>query len=212
MHCQWEPCRRVVQRKGDYLFGLKENHPSLPRDVRLYFDGAGTEDLDSFQAVEKNVGRIEKRICHKIRDISWLKEHKWPGLRSVFSIERSVAIRGHFSTQTSYYISSRDVCAEKLVELAREHWKIESMHWLLDVTFSEDDSRLLCDYANRTKIWPHLSTVKYGNSTLTDLAPSLYPFSPTVQYLLYSYRIIYKASQILLTFAFSWNIIYFITL
>ena len=150
MHCQRETCRKVIEQKGDYLFGLKENQPSLLEDVRLYFETARVEELDNFQTIEKNAGRIEKRICRKIGDISWLKEHKWPGLRSVFSIERSVEARGYSSHETSYYISSLDVCAEKLMKIAREHWKIESMHWLLDVTFSEDDSRLLCENANRT--------------------------------------------------------------
>lgn len=58
MHCQRETCRRVIQRKGDYLFGLKENQPSFLEDVRLFFEGASTEDLDSFRTVEKNAGRI----------------------------------------------------------------------------------------------------------------------------------------------------------
>ncbi len=150
MHCQRETCRKVIQRKGDYLFGLKENQPSLLEDVRLFFEGADKQAMDSFQTVEKNAGRIEKRICRKIKDISWLEEHKWPGLHSVFSIERCVEVRGHSSRETSYYISSRDDSPEQLMSLAREHWKIEAMHWLLDVTFSEDNSRLLCENANRT--------------------------------------------------------------
>ncbi|MCI8758136.1 MAG: transposase [Oscillospiraceae bacterium] len=60
------------------------------------------------------------------------------GITIHFSIERIVEVRGHCSRETSYYISSRDACAKQLMELAREHWKIESMHWILDVTFSED--------------------------------------------------------------------------
>ncbi len=79
-----------------------------------------------------------------------MKEHKWPGLRSVFSIERSMEIRGHFSGQTNYFISSRDVSARQLMGLAREHGKIESMHWLLNVIFSEDDCRFLSENTNRT--------------------------------------------------------------
>ena len=150
IHCQRTTCRRVIQRKGDYLFGLKENQMSLLEDVRLFFESAGAEELDTFQTAEKNAGRIEKRSCHKITNISWLKEHNWPGLQSVFTIERGVEVRGHFSKETSYYISSRDASAKKLMELVREHWKVESMHWLLDVTFSQDDSRLLCENANRT--------------------------------------------------------------
>ena len=151
MHCQRETCRRIIQRKGDYLFGLKENQPSLLEDVRLFFeDQSNQNEWESSQTVEKNAGRIEKRICRKIMDISWLKEHKWPGLQSVFSIERIVETRGRHSRETSYYISSRDVCAKQLMVLAREHWKIESMHWLLDVTFSEDDCRFLSDNAHKT--------------------------------------------------------------
>ncbi len=151
MHCQRETCRRIIQRKGDYLFGLKENQPSLLEDVRLFFaDQSNRNEWESSQTVEKNAGRIEKRICRKIKDISWLKEHKWPGLQSVFSIERMVETRGHLSRETSYYISSRDASAKQLMQLAREHWKIESMHWILDVTFSEDDCRFLNENAHKS--------------------------------------------------------------
>ena len=77
MHCQRETCRRVIQGKGDYLFGLKENQPSLLEDVHLFFeDQSNKNEWEICQTVEKNAGRIEKRICRKIKDISWLKEHK----------------------------------------------------------------------------------------------------------------------------------------
>ncbi len=151
MHCQRETCRRIIQRKGNYLFGLKENQPSLLEDVRLFFeDPSNQKEWESCQTVEKNAGRIEKRICRKIKDISWLKEHKWPGLQSVFSIERFVDVRESQSWDTSYYISSRETSAKELMELAREHWKIESMHWILDVTFSEDSCRFLSENAHKS--------------------------------------------------------------
>lgn len=150
MHCQRETSRRIIQRKGNYLFGLKENQPSLLEDVRLFFEDADAKEVDSFRTTEKNAGRIEKRICRKIKDISWLKAHEWPGLHAVFSIERSVEVRGQVSRETSYYISSCDDPPEQLMALAREHWKIESMHWLLDVTFSEDNCRFLSENAHRT--------------------------------------------------------------
>lgn len=63
---------------------------------------------------------------------------------------RVVETRGHHSRETSYYISSRSVCPQQLMELAREHWKIESMHWILDVTFSEDDCPFLTENAHRS--------------------------------------------------------------
>ena len=85
MHCQRETCRRIIQHKGDYLFGLKENQPSLLADVRLFFEDADNEiEWECFQTIEKHAGRIEKRVCRKGKDIFWLQEHKWPGLLSVF--------------------------------------------------------------------------------------------------------------------------------
>ena len=101
--------------------------------------------------IEKNAGRIEKRICRKARDIAWLAAHKWPGLRSVFAVERIVDVRGMLSKETSYYISSSDVSARELLGAVREHWKIESLHWLLDVTFSEDESRFRSENAHTTR-------------------------------------------------------------
>lgn len=73
-------------------------------------------------------------------------------MQSVFSIERIVEVRGRHSRETSYYISSRDAFAKQLMELAQEHWKIESMHWILDVTFSEDDCRFLSENAHKSMI------------------------------------------------------------
>ena len=76
------------------------------------FEDADDGDrFNTFQTIEKNAGRIEKRICRKARDIAWLAAHKWPGLRSVFAVERIVDVRGMLSKETSYYISSSDVSA-----------------------------------------------------------------------------------------------------
>ena len=77
MHCQRETSRRIVQKKGDYLFGLKENQPPLLADVRLFFeDNIHRDQWESCQTAEQNAGRIEKRICRKATDISWLEVHK----------------------------------------------------------------------------------------------------------------------------------------
>jgi predicted transposase YbfD/YdcC len=152
MHCQKETCRKIVEQKGAYVFGLKGNQPTLFKDVELFFGDASTKDgVQTHSMLEKNAGRIEKRICRKIVDLSWLEErHRWPGLRSVFSIQRIVDARGHHSDETCYYISSLDASPERLMGVAREHWKIESLHWLLDVTFSEDECHLLSENGHKT--------------------------------------------------------------
>jgi len=151
MHCQRETCAKIVSKQGDYVLGLKQNQPSLYEDVSLYAEKADEEELETSQTVEKNTGRIEKRICRKIKDISWLlSRHDWPGLRCAFSVERIVDKRGEVSRETSYYISSLDEEPKQLMKFAREHWKIESLHWMLDVTFSEDDRHFLSESAHKT--------------------------------------------------------------
>ena len=69
-------------------------------------------------------------------------------MRSVFAVERIVDVHGTRSKEASYYISSSDASAGELPEAVCEHWKIESMHWLPDVTFSEDESRFLSENAH----------------------------------------------------------------
>lgn len=106
MHCQRNTSQKIVSKKGQYVFGLKENQPGLLEDVRLFFtDATLRKECEIFQTVEKNAGRIEKRICHKASNVTWLQEHRWPGLNSVFAITRIVDVRGQHSEETSYYIS-----------------------------------------------------------------------------------------------------------
>lgn len=76
-------------------------------------------------------------------EISWLtkKEH-WRGLRSIIAITHEVEKKGVKSFDTLYYISSLKVKPEEFLELSRKHWRIESMHWCLDVVFNEDECLL----------------------------------------------------------------------
>jgi len=99
MHCQRATCEKIIAKKGNYVLGLKENQPSLYEDVALYYEDSGNEEeLESFKTVEKNAGRIEKRICRKMNDASWLlPRHDWPGLKTAFCVERIVNARGRES-------------------------------------------------------------------------------------------------------------------
>lgn len=147
MHCQRDTCAKIIEKKGNYVFGLKENQPNLYRDIALFFESRNTNtDLECYTTEEKNGSRYEKRICRKLSDLSWLDtKNDWEGLRTAFSITRIVK-KGDIETkEVSYYISSLDASPEKLLFLAREHWKIESMHWMLDAVFSEDSCALLTE-------------------------------------------------------------------
>lgn len=151
MHCQRETCAKIIEKHGDYVIGLKKNQQSLYDDVVYYFQNEPEEAYEKQKTNEKNARRIETRICRKIKDIQWLQErHNWPGLQSVFAIERIVEHKGKTSHEVSYYISSVDESAATLMGYAREHWKIESMHWMLDVDFKEDDRIFSSENAHKT--------------------------------------------------------------
>jgi len=152
MHCQKETCRKIVLNHGDYVFGLKGNHKLLYEDVKLFFsDKFNDNQLEICRTAEKNAGRIEERICRKITDLSWLDcRAEWYGLRSVFEVHRITESRKGRSEEKCYYISSLETSAEKLLQISREHWKIESLHWMLDVVFSEDECRILSENGHKT--------------------------------------------------------------
>jgi predicted transposase YbfD/YdcC len=148
MHCQKETCKKIINKKGDYAFGLKENQKSFYEDIELFFnDEQNRENIEIFKApIEKSHGRTELRICSKIKDISWLGNMRdWSGLKTIFSIRRICSDKYKTTDETNYYITSLSEPPEKLLKIVREHWKIESLHWMLDVLFSEDDCRLQSD-------------------------------------------------------------------
>lgn len=151
MHCQRETCAKLEKKHANYVFGLKKNQPSLYEDIEYFYQNESPDVYECCKTVEKNAGRLETRICRKIKDIGWLQSlHNWPGLKSVFAMERIVDERGRTSQEISYYISSLDESAETLMGIAREYWKIESLHWMLDVTFSEDNRHFQSENAHKT--------------------------------------------------------------
>ena len=153
MGCQKEIAQGILDRGADYLLAVKENQGRLYQDVRDLFDGA--EELgwdgvpyDYATTLNKGHGRIERRECCAISDPSCLgylsTGGDWPGLCSV--VGRRETDTG-ITVQPRYYISSLDVSAERLLEAVWAHWSIEnSLHWSLDVTFREDQSRVRKDH------------------------------------------------------------------
>ncbi len=91
-------------------------------------------------------GRIETRICEQLLiDKKWLaKEYRWSGLNSLIKITAQVHEKstGKETEETRWYISSLQLGAEQALGAVRDHWQVESMHWVLDMTFREDESRI----------------------------------------------------------------------
>jgi predicted transposase YbfD/YdcC len=153
MHCQKETCKKIIEHGGNYVFGLKGNQKTLYEDIKLFIDNPPSRDsIEIFDApTEKGHGRIEKRRCFKVSDISCVEGvNEWSGLKSVFAIERTVENKHKTTRETNYYITSLARSPAQLLKITREHWKIESFHWILDVVFSEDECRLRSEESNKT--------------------------------------------------------------
>ena len=149
IHCQKETIKQIVDKGGDYIIQIKENQKNLYKDISLLFDdnladkNSTSEYLES-ETTELNGGRIEKRKCYVLQgleSLNYLRDRlkEWENVRQIFCIKREIEKNGKKTEEKSYYLTSLMEKPEKLMKYARNHWKIESMHWILDVNFKEDD-------------------------------------------------------------------------
>ena len=138
------------------MLALKENQGQLYEDVRDLFEGAEEFDFegvphDYATTLNKEHGRIERRECWVISDLLSLEylstAQQWPNLRSVLKVVGHRDTPKGATVQPGYYISSLEAPADRMLDAVRSHWSIEnSLHWSLDVTFGEDQSRVRKDH------------------------------------------------------------------
>lgn len=152
-HCQKETVLKIIKNNGDYCICLKSNQKQLYDDIELYFKGILSGEFESEKASvsEKNRERYEIRTCYVFKDISWLNGiDEWSGLKSVFAMQRKVTTCEKTTTEISFYISSLQSTAEKFLDIVRKHWRIESLHWQLDMVFNEDGCRVISENGQKS--------------------------------------------------------------
>jgi predicted transposase YbfD/YdcC len=139
----------IIDAGGDYVLALKRNQPSLHDEIARYFADPATTGIKAIETIDKDHGRIEIRRSAVSHDVAWLAgdrrypdEPRFPGLASLVMTTARTERRGKATTETRYFISSARLSPERAAEAIRAHWGIESLHWVLDVVFKEDQSRL----------------------------------------------------------------------
>jgi len=142
--------KAITDQKADYLLAVKANQPTLRAEVEAAFAEAPAGTRDTHADLDKGHGRIEERRTTVVHETDWLDgQRRFPGeLRlpkaaCLVRAETRVESRGATRTETRYFISSRALAAADAAAAVREHWAIENrLHWVLDVTFADDQSRL----------------------------------------------------------------------
>lgn len=152
MGCQTEIAAQIIAQGADYVLALKENQGHLYQEVARLFNDALTDPsrripVATARTIEKGHGRLEKRQAWTISHPDYLTyldpQGRWTGLASVVRIDSQRHCTDQHSHETRYYISSLPGEPKQLNTAIRTHWTIENqLHWVLDVAFREDDSRV----------------------------------------------------------------------
>jgi len=153
MGCQKKVAKQIIGQGGDYILALKPNQGLLHQRVQKLFSYALTqgklkhENHGLARTIGKDHGRLEERRCWTLPTAEWRHyldiKDKWSGLQSVIMVWAKRTLNGQTSTESRYYISSLPPDAELLLHAVRTHWGVEnSLHWVLDIAFREDESRV----------------------------------------------------------------------
>jgi len=153
LNSQTEIAEKVLENDADYLFAIKANWPQLLETIQGLFDYPDEMrwvEYDYHKTVDDAHGRSEVRECWTTSDPEYLQyitsTTNWPNVQSIGVIEATRSTGEETTVKRRYFISSLASNAEQLLTTARTYWGIENkLHWVLDLAFREDESRVRKD-------------------------------------------------------------------
>lgn len=168
--CQKAIARQIRDQGGDYLLAVKGNQPALHAAVEGVFAAACATDFagvahTGHSSDESGHGRVEERYVTAIADPAGLPAD-WPDVAAVVQVNRERTAGDKTTASTHYYVTSHRGTAAELAGLIRGHWGIEATHWVLDVVYREDDSRIRAGHAGA-----NLAMIRRVAVSLTRRAP-----------------------------------------
>jgi predicted transposase YbfD/YdcC len=148
MGCQKEIVEQVVTGGGDCVIAVKDNQPALLDAIQAFFWDHLERDLEDLryryhETLDDGHGRIDERSYYLAKvPRSFASARDWPWVKAIgYAVRITRHADGTGSDEVRYYLSTRYLSGKRFGEAVRGHWGIESMHWVLDVNFREDDSR-----------------------------------------------------------------------
>lgn len=163
MGCQKDIAEAIVNKGADYILAVKGNHRDLAEAIKDTFDFAKNKDFNDglianryTHEINGDHGRIESRTVETLSDYtieSQIDLGAWKNIRSIVKVSYTDALKDH--TEVRYFISSlSNTAVKQIAHSIRSHWQIENnLHWVLDVAFREDESRIRHEVTAQNFSW-----------------------------------------------------------